>query len=86
MVDLYKYGFKPKYWCWDSHGESSLSTNNKNTNNVNRESTCSQPLDVESQRNPYESMVFDAIGPEIMDQFEQHMEETPNREAKYGNL
>jgi hypothetical protein len=62
--------------------ESSLSTNNKNTNNVNRESTCSKPLDVESQRNPYESMVFDAIGPEIMDQFEQHMEEPPNREAK----
>jgi hypothetical protein len=27
-------------------------------------------------------MVFDAIGPEIMDQFEQHMEEPPNREAK----
>lgn len=64
MVDLYKYSLKPKYWCWDSHGESSLSTNNRNTNNVNKESTCSQSLDVESQRNPYESMVFDAIGPE----------------------
>lgn len=81
--DLYKHGFKPRFWCWASQVDStSLNSNIRNANNMSEEGTCSQSLDVEPQRNPYESMVFDAIRPEIMSQFEQHMEEPLNKEAK----
>lgn len=81
-LDLYKHGFQPSYWCWDSHGESSLSSSSRNANNVNRESTCNQPSSFESQRNNYEAMIVDAIRPENLDQFEPQQEEPPNREAK----
>ncbi|XP_027186340.1 uncharacterized protein [Cicer arietinum] len=77
MVDLYKQGIKPNYWCWDSHGEEAMSSNNRNTNNMNKEDTSSQSLYIEPQRNPYEYMIFDAIGSEIMGQFEQPIEEPP---------
>ena len=79
MVDLYKHGFKPRYWCWDSHGESS---SNWTTSHENQEDTSTHSLDIELERNPYESMIFDAAGPELMDQFEAHIEEPPNKEAK----
>ncbi|XP_072079067.1 uncharacterized protein [Arachis hypogaea] len=79
LLDLYKYGFMPRYWCWDSHGESPL---HLNVDHDNQEGTCSSPHANVPIRNSYESMVVDAAGPELMSQFEEHMEEPPNAEAK----
>ncbi|KAL1371645.1 hypothetical protein AAHE18_01G148200 [Arachis hypogaea] len=79
LLDLYKYGFMPRYWCWDSHGESPL---HLNVDHDNQEGTCSSPHVSVPTRNSYESMVVDAAGPELMSQFEEHMEEPPNAETK----
>ncbi|XP_045831211.1 uncharacterized protein LOC123922548 [Trifolium pratense] len=72
----------PRYWRWDSHGESPFTPSNRNADGGNDEGTHSQPLDVEPLRNAYESMVIDALGPEIVNQLERHVEEPPNREAQ----
>ncbi|XP_072071887.1 uncharacterized protein [Arachis hypogaea] len=78
-LDLYKYGFMPRYWYWDSHGESPL---HLNVDHDNQEGICSSPHANMPIRNSYESMVVDAAGPELMSQFEEHMEEPQNAEAK----
>ncbi|XP_016177767.1 uncharacterized protein LOC107620058 [Arachis ipaensis] len=78
-LDLYKYGFMPRYWCWDSHGESPL---HLNVDQDNQEGTCSFSHANVPIKNSYESMVVDAVGSEFMSQFEEHMEEPPNTEAK----
>ena len=77
---IYSKGFKENYWYWTSHGEvdpthvfggnaqASASTSAAHTNDMNI--------------NQYETLVFDAFGPEVAASYQYAIPQAPNLEAQ----
>ena len=68
-VDLYRKGFTSNYWYWTSHGEEMPETNIGADGSLPGSSHLDLGDDQENYR--YQSMIFDAIGPNVTTQFEQ---------------
>lgn len=75
-VHLYSKGFKPNYWYWTCHGESDPELKAK-VNNRHRNTTSAQDGQNEHSSR-FESMVYDAVGPEYQVDYDEEMEESPN--------
>ncbi|XP_038693762.1 uncharacterized protein LOC119991488 [Tripterygium wilfordii] len=79
-VDLYRKGFTPNYWYWTSHGEEEPQIDVE----IDRSLPGSSSVHIsdDQQMNRYQTMIFDAVGPDFTTEYEQNVEEAPNMDAQ----